>query len=139
MSFQGATLHGSQRADFPHWALASGPTVEAVNRIGMHDARDRQPAAAKPLHLRPGDVASLTAPGESPVPETLDLAAEGEQRAPVQRDCVVLQVPVNDRAQPRACYRDGVVPTTPEFGFHLPHPGRRGSLQREVRGLQAGS
>jgi hypothetical protein len=27
---------------------------------------------------------------------------------------------VNDRAQPRASYRDGVVPTTPEFGFHLP-------------------
>ena len=28
-------LRGSQRADLPHWALASGPNAEALQRIGV--------------------------------------------------------------------------------------------------------
>ena len=112
-------LRRSQRADCPHWALASGPNAEAPERIGVKKARRGQSALTEPLHPSPGGAPPLAAPGQNPVPETLHLTTERE-RPSVHRHPVILQVAENDRAQPRAHHRNRVVQAAPEFGFHLP-------------------
>src|SRR6516225_162174 len=62
MSFQGATLHRSGRAGFPHPALALGDDAHAAQGIVMIDANRREPAIDQPPHSVPEEAAVLTAP-----------------------------------------------------------------------------
>src|SRR6266849_4889920 len=112
-------LHGSQRAGLPHWALASGDNAKSPQGIGMSNARGRQPAPSEPPHPLPGDASGLATPPQRATPEPPNLKTERDQRRAVHRHPVVLQMPVDDRAQPSAHLRDGSMQTSPQLGFHL--------------------
>src|SRR3989442_15072160 len=116
-------LHGSQRAGLPHWALASGDNAKSPQGIGMSNARGRQPAPSEPPHPLPGDASGLATPPQRAAPEPPNLKTERDQRRAVHWHPVVLQMPVDDRAQPSAHLRDGSMQTSPQLGFPLPHLG----------------
>jgi len=46
-------LHRSERAAFPHSALASGDDAKPPQGIGMTDPRGRQPMGIEALHPNP--------------------------------------------------------------------------------------
>jgi len=46
-------LHGSERAAFPHSALASGDDAKPPQGIGMTDPCGRQPVGNEALHPNP--------------------------------------------------------------------------------------
>ena len=48
-------LHGSQRAELPHWALASGPDDQPLLGIRMQDAGCGYPSLGQPPDPRPCD------------------------------------------------------------------------------------
>src|SRR4029453_928845 len=114
-------LHRSGRAALPHPAPTSGDDAKSAERIGMTDARRRQPTDNKPLHPRPRQAMTLTAPPKRAKPEPADVVAEGAQSRGVQRHAVVADVPTDDAAQPRALLADGAVHASPQLGFHLLH------------------
>src|SRR3989449_2251603 len=112
-------LHGSGRAAFPHPALASGDDAKSPQGIGVADARGRQPAVDEPPHPVPENPAVLATPRESALPEPTHLEPEDAQRRTVHGHSVVADVSPDDRAQPCAHRRDGVMQASPELGFDL--------------------
>ena len=112
-------LHGSGRAAFPHPALASGDDAKSPQGIGVADARGRQPAVDEPPHPVPENPAVLATPREGAMPEPAHLEPEDVQRRTVHGHSVVADVSPDDRAQPRAHRRDGVMQASPELGFDL--------------------
>src|SRR5881397_1710503 len=115
-------LHGSQRAGLPHWALASGDNAKSPQGIGMSNARGRQPAPSEPPHPLPGDASGLATPPQRATPEPPNLKTERDQRRAVHWHPVVLQMPVDDRAQPSAHLRDGSMQTSPQLGVPMNGP-----------------
>src|SRR5712691_3853217 len=111
-------LHRSQRAGLPHWALALGDNAKSPQGIGMANARRGQPALNEPPHPLPGDPSGLATPPQRTTPESPNLEAEREQRRAVHGYPVVPQMPLHDRAQPPAHYRDRSVQAPPKLGFH---------------------
>ena len=57
----GGPPHRSQRAELPHWAPASGASVEAHGGVGVHDAGGREPSGGEAVHPRPVQTAALAA------------------------------------------------------------------------------
>ena len=112
-------LHRSGRAGFPHPALASGDDATAAQRIGMTDAGRRQPAVNQPPHAVPGHAAVLAPTRERAMPEAADLKPKHVQRGAVHGHAVVTNVPTDNRAQPGADSRNGVVHASSEVGFDL--------------------
>lgn len=53
------------------------------------------------------------------MPEPADPEPKRAQRLSVHGHAVIAEVPFNDRAQPLAHFRDGIVHAPPEFFFHL--------------------
>src|SRR5437867_5342950 len=107
-------LHGSGRADFPHPALASGDDAKPPQGIGMTHAGRRQPAVNEPPHAVPGDAAGLASSRERAMPEAAYLEPKDVQRVAVRGHAVIPDVSPDNRAQPRAHYRDGVVHASSE-------------------------
>jgi len=85
----------------------------------VRDADRRQPEFCESQNASPGHAAFLAAPGQraSPVPD--DPVAEAAERGVVQGDPVVVDVPLNHRAQPPPHLRDRSVQPSSQFGFHL--------------------
>jgi hypothetical protein len=112
-------LHGSGRADFPHPALTSGNDAHAAQWIRMIYACGRQPTVDQASHSVPTDVAVLATARERLVPEQACLKPERAQRGAVHGHSVIADVTTNDRPQPLAYFRDGVVHASSEFVFYL--------------------
>src|SRR3970040_1822221 len=112
-------LHRSQRAGLPHWALALGDNAKSPQGIGMANAWRGQPAPNEPPHPFPGEPGGLAPPPQRATPESPNLETEREQRRAVHGHPVVPQMPLHDRAQPPAHYRDRGVQAPPKRGFHL--------------------
>src|SRR5216683_2483665 len=112
-------LHGSGRAGFPHPALASSDDAKPPQRIGMTDAGRRQPTVSEPSHPVPEHATGLTSSRQRAMPEAAHLKPKHVQRVAVHGHAVVTDMSPDNRAQPRAYGRDGVVHASPEFGFHL--------------------
>ena len=104
-------LHRSGRAGFPHPALALGDDAKPPQGIGMTHARRRQPAVNEPPHAVPRYAAGLTSSRERAMPEATHLKPKDVQRVAVRGHAVIADVPADDRAQPRADCRNGVVHT----------------------------
>jgi hypothetical protein len=120
---QGATLHGSGRAAFPHPAVASGDDAKAAQGIGMTHAGGRQPLVDEPIHPGPQDPAVLATTRQGAMPEMADLEPEEAQRGAVHGHAVLSDVPTHDRVQPLALLRDGIVPASSKLGFDLAQLG----------------
>src|SRR5438552_736221 len=112
-------LHRSGRAALPHPAPASGDNAKSPQGIRVSDARRWEPALNEPPHPLPGEPGSLAAPPQGAVPEPPYLGTEREQRRPVHWHPVILQVPDDDRSQPRPHFGDRPVQASPQLGFHL--------------------
>src|SRR5216684_1251064 len=112
-------LHRSGRAVLPHPALASGDDAKAPQGIGMTDASRGQPAVNEPPHPVPEDSTVLAAPRQHAVPAPADLEPKHGQRWAVHGHAVVTDVSTNNRAQPLAYCRDGVVHASLELCCHL--------------------
>src|SRR5260370_11557744 len=112
-------LHGSGRADFPHPALTSGNDAHAAQWIRMIYACGRQPPVAQSSHSVPAEVAVLAPARERLVPEQAYPKSKRAQRGAVDRHSVITDVSTNDRPQPLAYFRDGVVHASSEFVFCL--------------------
>src|SRR5437899_12336799 len=95
-------LHRSGRAALPHPAPASGDNAKSPQGVRVSDARKWEPALNEPPHPLPGEPGGLAAPPEGAVPEPPYLEPERDQRRPVHRDPVIVQVPGDDRLQPRS-------------------------------------
>ena len=116
-------LHRSGRAAFPHPAPASGDDAKAAQRIRMTHACGRQPPSAEPRHPVPPDTAGLASSPKGATPETADLEPKEAQRGGVHGHAVVSEVPTNDRLQPSALLRDGIVHASSQLGFDLAQLG----------------
>ena len=112
-------LHGSGRADFPHPALTSGNDAHAAQWIRMIYACGRQPSVDQAPHSVPTDVAVLAAARERLVPEQACPKPERAHSRAVHGHSVIADVSTNDRPQPLAYFRDGVVHASSEFVFYL--------------------
>src|SRR4029453_12197223 len=89
----------------------------------MHDARRREPALDDTPHALPGDIGLVAAPAKPAFPHPDHLTIEGLQSWRVQRHCVVVVVPTEDRSQPSSHLRDGFVPAPPKGLLPLPELG----------------
>jgi hypothetical protein len=116
-------LHGSGRAGVSHPAPASGDDAKTARRRGMTHACGKQPLVGEPTHPGPEDTAILATARQGAVPEPADLEPEEEQREAVHGHAVISDMPCNDRPQPRALLRDGIVHASSEFGFDLAQLG----------------
>ena len=96
----GGPPHGSQRAELPHWAPASGIDVEASFGVGMQDMGRWEPLRRQATHALPGEAMALAAPPERRTPETHHLQPESAYRSAVAGHCVVAQVPAHHAAKP---------------------------------------
>ena len=56
----GRPPHGSQRAELPHWALASGTSVKPLGWPWMQNAGGRKPSLGQPAHPTMRNPADLT-------------------------------------------------------------------------------
>src|SRR5882757_9726222 len=79
----------------------------------------RQPTVDQASHSVPTDVAVLAAARERLVPEQTCPKSERAQRGAVHGHSVIADVSTNDRPQPLAYFRDGVVHASSEFVFYL--------------------
>ena len=79
----------------------------------------RQPTVDQASHSVPTDVAVLAAARERLVPEQACPKPERAQRGAVHGHSVIADVSTNDRPQPLAYFRDGVVHASSEFAFYL--------------------
>src|SRR6266849_10503364 len=93
-------LHGSERAAFPHPALALGDNAHAPQRIGMTDRRQRQPASEEAPHAIPMDAAVLAPPRQRAMPKPADSEPKNRQRRLVHGPSVVSKVSTHKRPQP---------------------------------------
>src|SRR5579885_360664 len=112
-------LHGSGRAGFPHPALASGDDAHAAQRKRMIETRQRQPAGHETPQALQGDAASLVTARKRSIPKPAHLKPEGRERGEVHGHAVVAKVPTDDRAQPLAHFRGGILHAPPKVSFHL--------------------
>src|SRR3990172_10551825 len=87
--------------------------------MGVRDAGRRQPEARKTRDTGPGHTAFLAAPRHRATPAPDDLVAEVLERGEVQGHAVVVDVPLNHRAQPLPHLRDGTMQPASQLGFHL--------------------
>src|SRR5215469_1802089 len=116
-------LDRSGRAVLPDPALASGDNAKAAQRVRMMDARRGQPAVSNPQHPAPQHTAVLAAPRQRALPETDHLEPKQTERRAVHGNTVVAVVSLDHRAQPLSHFRNGVVHTPLELGFHLTQLG----------------
>jgi hypothetical protein len=116
-------LHGSGRAAFPHPAPASGDDAKTAQRIGMAGADGWQPLGDEAPHPVPKDTSILATARQGAVPEPADLEPEEDQRGGVHGHAVISDVPCNERPQPCALLRDGIVPASSKLGFDLAQLG----------------
>src|SRR3989442_8464379 len=98
-------LHGSGRAVLPHPALASGNDAKSPEGIGVINARRRQPPLDEPAHPLPGDMPCMAAPRQGAVPEPAYQEPEPGDGWAVHGHPVILDMPSDDRAQPRPLSR----------------------------------
>ena len=112
-------LHGSGRADFPHPALASGDDAKPPQRIGVADLGGWQVAVDESPHPVPKNPAILAAMRQCTVPESAHLKPEYQERMSVRGHTIIPIVPTDDRAQPFAYLRNGIVHPLLELGLHL--------------------
>ena len=124
-------LHGSQRAQLTHWALASGHNAKSPQRIGVTDTGRRNPMVDQSLHPLPGHLGFLAASSKRPPPVPDHSITEKRQRRAVHWHAVVLAVPSNHRRQPLAHFRDRVVQALPKIVLHVLQFG----LQPRAHGL----
>jgi hypothetical protein len=92
LSFQGTTLYGSGRADFPHPALALGNDAQAQQRIGMTNTSRREPSRKKAPHAAPRQVVTLTATAQGRPPEIAHGFAKRAQSRAVHGYPVIAEV-----------------------------------------------
>jgi len=85
----------------------------------MTCASGRQPAVDQAPHPVPEHSGFLTAPQERAMPEPTYLEPKRVQRRAVGRHSVITNVSTNDRPQPLAHFRDGVMHASFELGLHL--------------------
>src|SRR6266496_5390003 len=72
----GGPPHRSQRAEFPHWAPASGSSGKACLRVGMQDSGRWEPSGRQAVHPFPVQAVALTAAPERLQPVPGDLSPE---------------------------------------------------------------
>src|SRR5436190_21820807 len=72
----GGPPHRSQRAEFPHWAPASGSSGKACLRVGMQDSGRWEPSGRQAVHPLPVQAVALTAAPERLQPVPGDLSPE---------------------------------------------------------------
>src|SRR5438128_8226293 len=99
------------RIRLPPWV-----TTQTHERIGMADARGRQPSGDETPEPACGDAVTLTAPPQHAPPGPPDSEPKGVQRRTVHGHAVVADVTRHDRAQVRPLLRDGVVQASPKLG-----------------------
>src|SRR6266478_7041698 len=90
-----------------------------MQRIGMTDSRQWQPAVNETPHTIPQDAAVLASPRQRAMPEPPYLEPKDPQRRCVHGHPVVPVVSTHDRLQPSALFKDGYVHAPPKLGFHL--------------------
>ncbi len=113
------TLHGSQRAESPLWALASDDDAHAAQWIRMAYVCRRQPQPDEPSHPFPGDMACLTASRKCTLPKPAHRVAERNQRSAIHGHSEVSNMPTDCRTQPPPYHRYRVVPAMVQFQFEL--------------------
>ena len=112
-------LHRSERAAFPHSAVASGDDAKPPQEMGMTDPRGRQPVGKEALHRNPRDTATLAPPRQGAIPEPGHRPAALLQRRTGHGHAKILSVPPNDRLQPLSDLGNGRMQPTSEFRFHV--------------------
>src|SRR6266581_450889 len=90
-----------------------------MQRIGMTDSRQWQPAVNETPHTIPQDAAVLASPRQRAMPEPPYLEPKDPQRRCVHGHPVVPDVSTHDRLQPSTLLKDGYVHAPPKLGFHL--------------------
>src|SRR5437763_6614344 len=90
-----------------------------MQRIGMTDSRQWQPAVNETPHTIPQDAAVLASPRQRAMPEPPYLEPKDPQRRCVHGHPVVPDVSTHDSLQPSALFKDGYVHAPPKLGFHL--------------------
>src|SRR5207248_5430135 len=95
------------------------PISHAMQRIGMTDSRQWQPAVNETPHTIPQDAPVLASPRQRAMPEPPYLEPKDPQRRCVHGHPVVPDVSTHDRLQPATLFRDGNVHAPPKLGFHL--------------------
>src|SRR5437773_3403158 len=90
-----------------------------MQRIGMTDSRQWQPAVNETPHTIPQDAPVLASPRQRAMPEPPYLEPKDPQRRCVHGHPVVPDVSTHDRLQPSALFKDGYVHAPPKLGFHL--------------------
>src|ERR1035437_3321124 len=122
----GGPPHRSQRAGLPHWAPASGASVEARFRVGVQDLGRWEPSSSEAVHPLPVQAMTLAAAPERLEPATGHLIPEGLDRPAVAWHGVVGEVSSQHACQPSALLGDGQMPAAPELVIDLlelgPHP-----------------
>jgi len=85
----------------------------------MRDSGGREPAGNQAPHPGPGDIAVLTSPTQRAMPEPPNLEPKKADRRAVHGHSIVADVSTNNRAQPAAHFRNGIMHATSELGLHL--------------------
>jgi len=140
-------LYRSQRAELPHWALTLGSDVQAKIGIRMHDSRQGKPSLHQTGHALRRQSMPLAPPTQCAVPQPSNLVLKRCQFATIVGHPKVLIVSKQDRPQPLAHRRDGILQASPQvhfdrlqLGLHpfpqslpkhdkLPFPGRVAHVQ----------
>ncbi len=122
----GGPPHRSQRAGLPHWAPASGASVEARFRVGVQDVCRWEPSPREVVHAFPVQAMSLAAAPERFEPVAGHLCPECLNRPAVAWHGVIGEVSSQHACQPSALFGDGHMPAALELvidrGQLSPHP-----------------
>src|SRR5437879_7118801 len=86
-----------------------------MQRIGMTDSRQWQPAVNETPHTIPQDAAVLASPRQRAMPEPPYLEPKDPQRRCVRGHPVVPDVSTHDRLQPSTLLKDGYVHAPPKL------------------------
>ena len=111
-------LHRTGRAGLPHPAPTLGDDAKSLERLGMADARRRQPSVDV-LACVPRSGGDVVYDAGAYAPESTHLSAKGTQRGAIGGHAVVSGMATDHTAQLRSLFRDGVVHASPQFGFDL--------------------
>jgi len=144
MRLQGATrtkpYRRLSRIRLPPWVCDG----EAITRPGMEDDRFREPVVHQLRHPFPRHPILLAAPPQRAPPEVSDMVPEHVQCVGIGRHCVIIEVAVDDVAQPFPLSRDRLVHAPPHLLFdhlelrsHAVRPGLPFDLEFARAGLAA--
>src|SRR5215831_6497171 len=154
-------MHRSKLEDAGH-SLLSAPRTEPYGRLSrirlpprvcdgetitwprMEDVRFREPVVHQLRHPSPRHPILLAAPPKRAPPEVSDMVPEHVQCVGIGRHCVVIEVTVDDIAQPFPLSRDRLVHAPPHLLFdhlelrsHAVRPGLPFDLEFTRAGLAA--